>query len=54
MIVWKVKVVGSGSCLFENFREALEDFRSHDTRRFIYPVFISRERFHSLPEHGGW
>lgn len=53
MILWKVKAEGR-SCLFETLSEAWEDFKSHDNKRRIYPIFMSKKKFNNLPEFTGW
>jgi hypothetical protein len=54
-VYWKIRVKGSGSCTYEWFQDAWEDWKSHDGEwRIVYPVFMSRKAFLNLPEHNGW
>lgn len=58
-LVWVVSVKMSRSwimsrCIFEHFEPALDDFRSHDGIRFIYPKIMSNAEFKNLPERNGW
>lgn len=57
-LVWVVRNdyirPSSGGVLFETFLEALEDFKSHEWPRFIYPRLISKKEFNNLKEHTGW
>ncbi len=53
MILWKV-CSGKRSVLWQRFSEAWEDFKSLDYERRIYPVYISRRKYETLPEFTGW
>ena len=55
MIVWTVWVGKYGRCTFEHFEEAWEDWKTHEGEwRWVYPKFMTKRKFQSLPEHNGW
>jgi len=52
MIVWVVKVERR-KCLHEHFKDAYEDFKSHD-KALIYPKFIFAIDWHNMKDFEGW
>lgn len=52
IFLWRVKV-NKQSCIFDSFKEAYEDYKTHDNA-LIYPIFMSKAKYKSLPEHIGW
>jgi hypothetical protein len=59
MLVWKVKTKGY-NVVWDNFTNAMADFldlRSQDIivdSVFIFPMIISKYRYHSMKEFQGW
>ena len=55
LLLWKIRVRKSGTCIYQTFEDAWEDWKSHDGElRVIYPILMSQKKFISLPEHNGW
>lgn len=52
-IVWIVRVDGR-RCTHEFLSEAKYDFKSHDTRRMIYPNLMTKRSWENLPDFTGW